>query len=370
MTLSKDSNSEHSGTRKRLIGGALIVSGLILAFWFGGIPSKYDRAEAEGKKPLEKLVDAILPEPKLDTADYDKRMLALAHVVPATTTSTSTATTTKKSLWPAKTVYPNAGALLPFNRILAYYGNFYSKGMGVLGEYPEDVMIAKLLAEKKNWEAADPSTPVIPAIHYIVVTAQGSAGKDGKYRLRMPDDQIDKALAVAEKVHGVVFIDFQVALSNLQTELPIYEEYLKKPNVHLGVDPEFAMQPSGKKPGTVIGTMDATDINFAASYLAKLVQDNKLPPKVLVIHRFTKGMVTNYQAIKPLPEVQIVIDMDGWGFGAKKINTYNTVITPEPVQFAGFKLFYKNDLKAPSTRLLTPAEVLKLTPAPIYIQYQ
>jgi hypothetical protein len=68
--------------------------------------------------------------------------------------------------------------------------------------------------------------------------------------------------------------------------------------------------------------------------------------------------------------VQVVMDMDGWGFGAKKINTYDAVIYPEPVQFTGFKLFYKNDLKPPSTRMLTPAEILDLTPRPSFIQYQ
>jgi hypothetical protein len=40
------------------------------------------------------------------------------------------------------------------------------------------------------------------------------------------------------------------------------------------------------------------------------------------------------------------------------------------VQFTGFKLFYKNDLLPPSTGMFTPAQLLKLTPAPIYIQYQ
>ncbi len=305
---------------------------------------------------------APLATPKLDTKAYDAKMAFLAHT--ATTTSTST-----PKLWPVKAAYPNAGALLPFNRIVAYYGNFYSKGMGVLGEYPTDQMIAKLQAEVKVWQAADPKTPVIPAIHYIVETAQGSPGKEGKYLLRMPESQIDIALADAEKVHGIVFLDFQVALSSLPAELPNYVKYLAMPNVHLGVDPEFSMH-NGARPGTVIGIMDATDINYAANFLAALVKANNLPPKMLVIHRFTEGMVTNYKNIKPLPEVQIVMDMDGWGFGAKKINTYNQVIYPEPVQFTGFKLFYKNDVKPPSTRMLTPAEILKLIPSPSYIQYQ
>jgi hypothetical protein len=64
------------------------------------------------------------------------------------------------------------------------------------------------------------------------------------------------------------------------------------------------------------------------------------------------------------------MDMDGWGSQARKKNTYNTVIAPQPVQFTGMKLFYKADLKPPSSGMLTPAEVLALTPAPIYIQYQ
>jgi hypothetical protein len=64
------------------------------------------------------------------------------------------------------------------------------------------------------------------------------------------------------------------------------------------------------------------------------------------------------------------MDMDGWGFPAKKVNTYRQVVYKEPVQFTGFKLFYKNDTLPPSTHLMTPEEVLKLKPQPSYIQYQ
>jgi hypothetical protein len=63
------------------------------------------------------------------------------------------------------------------------------------------------------------------------------------------------------------------------------------------------------------------------------------------------------------------MDMDGWGSQAKKIGTYTYVVAAEPVQFTGFKLFYKNDTLA-STTMLTPAQVLDLTPAPVFIQYQ
>ncbi|MDD5721563.1 MAG: hypothetical protein PHT16_03960 [Candidatus Pacebacteria bacterium] len=272
-------------------------------------------------------------------------------------------------LWPVKTVYPNAGAILPFNRIVAYYGNLYSTKMGVLGQYPEATMLAKLKSEVEKWNTADPSTPVIPALHYIVVVAQGSAGADGKYRFRMPDSEIEKVLAMAAKINAIVFLDLQVGFSNVQTEIPLLEKYLKMPQVHLALDPEFSMK-SGIRPGKVVGTLDATDINFASNYLAKLVKENKLTPKILIVHRYTQKMVTNYKQIKTMPEVQIIMNMDGWGVQAKKINTYQQFVYKEPVQFTGFKLFYKNDLLTKGTTLMTPATLLKLNPRPVYIQYQ
>lgn len=319
--------------------------------------------------------ERFIPLPVLNKDDYNARMLALAQVSTTTetfstaSTSISVTSTTTPSLWPVSTVYPNADAILPFKRIVAYYGNFYSKGMGVLGEYPTDQLLAKLASTTHMWAAADPSTPVVPAIHYIVAVAQAGAGKEGKYILRMPDDQIEHALNLANQVHGIVILDVQVAQSTLGYELPQLEKYLKMPQVHLGIDPEFSMK-FGNRPGTVIGTFDAADINYAAEYLAGIVRDNHLPPKVLIVHRFTQDMVTNYKKITPLPEVQIVMDMDGFGSKAKKYGTYKRVIVPEPVQFTGIKLFYKNDITPPADGLLSPAEVLKLTPVPSYIQYQ
>jgi len=297
--------------------------------------------------------------PKLDFDAYDKKLYEIA----------GSPSSTPPALWPVKTVYPKAGAILPFNRIVAYYGNLYSKGMGVLGEYPEHQMLDMLQAEAKKWETADPATPVVPALHYIAVVAQAGPRADGKYRARMPDKEIDKVLKMAEKIQGIVFLDIQAGLSNLQIELPRLEKYLKLPHVHLGVDPEFAMK-NGAAPGTAIGSLDATDINFAANYLAEIVRKNNLPPKIIVVHRFTQKMLTNYRNVNPLPEAQIVINMDGFGGQPNKINTYKQFISKEPVQFTGFKLFYKNDLRRPGSTLLLPADLLKLVPIPVYIQYQ
>ena len=270
--------------------------------------------------------------------------------------------------WKTDKPEPLEGSVLPYKRIVAFYGNLYSKNMGILGELPKQQMLDKLMEEVKAWQQADTLMEVQPALHYIAVTAQGSPGKGNKYRLRMPFHQIDSVLKMAEQINALVFIDIQVGLSTLQDEVPELEKYLKLPNVHLGIDPEFSMK-TGQKPGSVIGSFDANDINYTIEYLEKLVKDNNIPPKILVVHRFTQAMVKNYKDITPKPEVQVVMDMDGWGFPAKKINTYKQFIYREPVEYTGFKLFYKNDTKN-NGRLLTHEEVLKLKPQPVYIQYQ
>lgn len=307
-------------------------------------PDKNDTIEAE-----------IAPKPSEPTLSYKEKM---AHIINGDSSGK----------WKMKESEPLPGAILPYKRIIAFYGNLYSKNMGILGELPKEEVLNKLQEEVKAWEEADTVMQVQPALHYIAVTAQNSPGKANKYRLRMPFSQIDTVLKMAEKINAIVFLDIQVALSTLEAEVPELEKYLKLPNVHLGIDPEFSMK-GGQKPGSVIGVFDAADINYASEYLQKIVKDNNLPPKILVVHRFTQGMVKNYKSIKTMPEVQIVMHMDGWGFPAKKINTYKQFIYKEPVEYTGFKLFYKNDTKG-NGRLLTHKELLNLKPQPVYIQYQ
>ena len=312
-----------------------------------------DSSHAEGS------AQAPPPRTTLDTLAYDSLQKYLAN-----------GDTTGR--WPVKHEYPLAGAILPFHRVVAYYGNLYSTKMGALGKSPKSQMIPKLLAEVKMWNEADCVIKAIAALHYIAVTAQGAAGKDGKWRARLPLSQIDTVLSWAKEINALVFIDVQVGLSDVQSEIPLFEKYLALPNVHLGIDPEFAMKAKGnKKPGSVIGSLDAADINWVGDYLTNIVKKNNLTPKIFMIHRFTQGMVTNYNKIKLHPELQIVIDMDGWGFPAKKRDTYYSWISPQPVQFTGFKLFYVNDTeKSGQKEMMSPQDVLKLRPKPIYIQYQ
>ncbi len=315
-----------------------------------------EKAHSETKALPAETVVAKKPDSIVDVeADYDRRMQALL-------------VTDSLGRWKdVKTPYPLPGAILPYKRVVAFYGNLFSKRMGILGELPKEQMLAKLKEENERWAKADTTIPTIPALHYVAITAQGKPGKHNMYRQRMPHAQIDKILGWADEIDGIVFLDIQIGHSTLPQEISTLTEYLKRPEVHIGIDPEFAMQ-EGIVPGRKIGTLSAADINTVIDTMQRIVQENKLPPKILVVHRFTQGMVTDYRNIKTCPEVQVVMHMDGWGGKALKRSSYHMAVYKEPVQFSGFKLFFKHDTR--SGGMMTPEEILRLTPKPVYIQYQ
>ena len=286
-----------------------------------------------------------------------------------TPTPTKSAASTSDTLWPVKGLpAPLPGSVLPGKRILAYYGNPLSKRMGILGEIPPEQMLARLDRETAAWNAADPAHPVQPALQLIASVAQGDAGKDGMYRYRVVPALIEKVYGWAHARNALLFLDVQIGKSTLTDEITPLLPYLQRPDVHLGLDPEFAMTKGGL-PGKRVGTLDARHINQAVDLLADLVTRYHLPPKVLVVHRFTGPMLTNAREIKRDPRVQIVMNMDGWGPPYGKRATWSRFIYPYPVQYTGFKLFYHNDTKQ-GHKLMTPADVLELRPKPLYIQYQ
>jgi hypothetical protein len=270
------------------------------------------------------------------------------------------------SLWPVKGPAPLPGSILPSRRIVAFYGNPLSKRMGILGEFPPNVMLAKLDTEVAAWNRIDPAHPVQPALHLIVLVADAAPGTSGKYRTRHDSAMVEKVYGWAKSRNALLFLDLQVGQSTLQYELPWIAKFLMRPDVHLGIDPEFSMK-HHEVPGKKVGTYDAADINYASKFLANLVDKYKLPPKILVVHRFTPSGVTNTKKIVLDPRVQIVMDMDGFGPSWMKLDTYWRDIKKEPVQFTGWKQF----TKAKNDRPPTPrADILRLWPVPLYIQIQ
>ena len=270
------------------------------------------------------------------------------------------------SLWPVKGPAPLPGSILPAKRIIAFYGNPLSRRMGILGEFDSDEMLRKLDAEVAAWNRLDPAIPAQPALHLIVLVADPHPGRTGLYRTRHDSAMVEKVYGWARSRNALLFLDLQIGRSTLQHELPWIEKFLVRPDVHLGIDPEFSMKRGGV-PGQRIGSYDAADINYAIRFLAGLVDRHKLPPKILVVHRFTRDGVTNARKIALDPRVQFVMHMDGFGAPWVKRDTYWRDIKREPVQFTGWKQFSKRKNDNPPT---PRAEILRLWPVPHYIQIQ
>ena len=86
---------------------------------------------------------------------------------------------------------------------------------------------------------------------------------------------------------------------------------------------------------------------------------------MLLVHRFTDDMVTNVQAIKTDPRVQVVMVMDGFGGPSIKTRQFDGLIVEGAVEHTGLKLFYRHD-----DPLMTPEQVLLLDPPPDLVIYQ
>lgn len=260
------------------------------------------------------------------------------------------------------TPYAGPGSILATKRLVNYYGNPYTAAMGVLGRYDPETVVAKLKEQAAEYAALS-SKPVQPALHFIATVAQAGAGSDGMYRGRMPMSLIQEWADLAER-HGLLFfIDLQPGRSTVQAEVNAILPLLDRPHVHLALDPEFNMWGS-QVPGQEIGHMTADEINWAVGTLSQIVASKGLPNKILIVHQFTEGMIVGKTSIATDPNVDIVIDMDGFGGSHAKISKYNFVQSV-PVQFAGIKLFYRED-----TDLISPERIMSLDPVPDVIIYQ
>lgn len=265
-------------------------------------------------------------------------------------------------------VAPADGSLLPQYRILTYYGHPHDSNMGILGQYGVeddlDGLRERLEEQAAEYRKADPSRPLKLAFEVIATVAQGSAQADNSWLLNTDAPTIQEYIDYATDHDMLVFLDVQIGRRGVPEELELVRQFLEQPNVHLALDPEFAVA-EGEIPGNHIGSVTAEEVRYAQEYLVELTTRLGIPPKVLIVHQFLHGMIQDKENISPVPGVQLVIVMDGHGPPGTKLETYGAVISNEPIEFNGFKLFYDQD-----TPLLTAREIVGLEPVPDLIIYQ
>jgi WD40 repeat protein len=253
--------------------------------------------------------------------------------------------------------------LLEGRRLIAYYGAPSGPGLGILGRYDITETLRLLKEQNQAYQDLDPGVDAIPTFHMVTTIADDFAGPDGDYNHRISHGTIRRWIDSVEAEGGWSILDVQPGRATLVDELDALEPLLLEPTVHLAVDPEFIVG-DHQIPGEDLGQITGSQINWIQARLdsvARRIGRRKL----LVIHQFDDRMVEHKEMILDYPLVDLVWDADGFGTPGAKIQDYNQYKTEAGFEYGGFKIFYNYDQP-----VMTPEEVLSLSPSPRLVIYQ
>jgi hypothetical protein len=261
---------------------------------------------------------------------------------------------------------PRGGrAILPKNRVVAYYGAPQDRELGALGIGSPDSAARRLARQARPYR--ERGRPVLPAFELISTVAASAPGPHGEYSQRQTARVISRYLRAARRHKALLILDIQPGRSPFMREVRALRRFLVEPDVSLALDPEWSMAP-GQLPGKQIGSTDAATVNDVSRYLSRLVKQRNLPQKLLVVHRFTQEMIRSEEQLVRTPGVALVVNVDGFGDQPIKVAKYHDFTSDRRaarVRLNGFKLFYRED-----TNLMRPRKVLRLKPSPDLVVYE
>jgi hypothetical protein len=261
---------------------------------------------------------------------------------------------------------PRGGrTLFPDHRLVGFCGTPGAPALGALqGNLP---VVAKTLEVQAAQYAR--GRKLLPVFELIAVVVQGWPGTDGKYRRRVDDAVVRDYLRVARQSRALLLLNIQPGQSDFVTEVKTFDEYLREPDVGVALDPEWAMKVK-QRPGVFYGQTNGATLNEVAAYLSILVEENDLPEKALVFHQVNQWVLKDESELRSHPGVVVIKSVDGLGPMHAKIATYGYLMgTMTAGVHPGFKLFFDEDRRI-GGRLMTPAEVLALSPQPEYVMYE
>jgi hypothetical protein len=255
---------------------------------------------------------------------------------------------------------PRGGrVILPRDRVVAYYGDPRDPELGVLGIGAPAKEARRLARQARGY--ARPGRPVLPALELITTLA---TEEDGDHALHEPSSTTQRYLKAARARHMLLILDIQPGYASFIDEARRLEPFLRQPDVSLALDPEWSLTPP-QLPGQELGSTDAASVDEVSRYLSGIVRRYHLPQKLLVVHRFTAEEIEGEDGLRNYPGVTLVLDVDGFGAPPAKVSKYRQLASDRAEVFDGFKLFYRQDSK-----LMKPAEVLRLRPQPDFVLYQ
>jgi hypothetical protein len=207
---------------------------------------------------------------------------------------------------------------------------------------------------------------VVPTFEILASVASAEAGSDGDFSNEFSFDKFAPHLLVAAANEMHVVFDLQTGRGRFPDQAREYEALWLQPHTSIALDPEWRVGPDEQPGGGRIGTVDAGEVNETIDYLDALITANGLPPKMCIVHQFTPSMITDKQQIRGTDNVQVLIQMDGFGSLALKQGSWARIVADLPAgAFTGWKNFYDEDQPTP-----TPAETMANEPAPRFVSFQ
>lgn len=261
---------------------------------------------------------------------------------------------------------PGGGrTIFPSRFLFGWCGSPGAPALGQLGIGDLDVQLDRMMSVCPEWTVGG---RILPVVELIATVVQAAPGRDGLFRTRVSDEVIQTWLTAARTRGALLLLNIQPGRASFLDEAMAYERWLTEPDVGLALDPEWSIRP-GQKPGEVFGSTTGEVVNQVAAYLSGLVSAHRLPEKALIVHVLRPSILRDPLALRPHLGVALVKSVDGIGAAADKTDTYHLVMKGTPAFFRpGFKLFFDEDAR--EGPLMTPAQVLALTPRPDYVLYE
>ena len=255
--------------------------------------------------------------------------------------------------------------LLANNTIVAFYGHPFSQKMGILGLYSKEEVASRVKTYTDYYDQVNGTDGAIPA-YYIIYGTCWPGGEIGYLK----ESTLEEYIRYAQATGLLVFVDHQIGKYSVKESMERILPFLKYPNVHLAIDPEWRTLTPMKE----IGSITADELNQAQRIMQDYIIANNIPGvRMLVVHQFHEKMIRNREKVRAdFDRVLLVHTADGFGSPALKKSTYSLNSKAENMPMKGFKLFFKSDfpLAGWDNPILSPAEVMALDPRPGLIMYQ
>lgn len=250
-------------------------------------------------------------------------------------------------------------------RMVATYGSPGIPSLGVLGEQDLEATIRRTQELAAEYEPFS-DLPVIPALEIIATVASSQPGPDNDYSTTIDPATLRPWVDAAGAAGVYVVLDLQPGRTDFLTQAKVFEELLAEPHVGLALDSEWRLAPD-EVHLEQIGSVTGAEINETASWLADLTRDRELPQKVLILHQFSRSMISDRQSIDTSRhELAITVHADGHGTPDLKLGTWQNLQKDLPPGIVmSWKNFYDED-----TPTFTPEETYAIEPRPWFVSYQ